>query len=60
MVTRIIMTEFTYSTQMNCRIVFNNPSINAVWFSVKVKAFGGVPAADNPYGSQFMGEWEFN
>ena len=45
---------------MNCRIIFNNPSVNAAWFSVKVKAFGGVVAADNPYGNQFMGEWEFN
>lgn len=59
-VTRIIMTGFTYATQMNCRIVFVNPSNNGVYFSVLVKAFGGTPTASNPYGNQLMGEWEFN
>lgn len=57
MVTRIIMTEFTISPQMNCRIVFVNPAKNAVYFSVKVKAFGGLSSADNPYGNQYFGEW---
>ena len=42
---------------MNCRIVFVNPPTNGVYFSVKVKAFGGVESADNPYGSHYMGEW---
>jgi hypothetical protein len=49
------MTDFTYVTQMNCRIVFNNPPNNAVFFSVLVKAFGGSPTANNPYGNQLMG-----
>jgi hypothetical protein len=55
--TRIIMSEFTYVTQMNCRLVFRTPPNNGVWLSVKVKAFGGQPAANNPYGTQFMGDW---
>jgi hypothetical protein len=59
-VTRVIMTEFTYVTQMNCRLVFVNPPNNGVWFSVKVKAFGGQQSGSNPYGNQYMGEWEFN
>ena len=54
------MTEFTYVTQMNCRLVFVNPANDATYFTIKVKAFGGLPSADNPYGNQYMGEWEFN
>ena len=49
------MTGFTYVSMMNCRIVFVNPTKNAVFFSVRVKAFGGIPTANNPYGNQFMG-----
>lgn len=59
-VTRIIMSEFTYVTQMNCRFVFKTPPIDNTWFSVIVKAYGGLPSSSNPYGNQFMGEWEFN
>lgn len=54
-VTRIIMTDFTYVTQMNCRFVFVNPPNNNAFFSVLVKAFGGTPTANNPYGNQLMG-----
>jgi hypothetical protein len=45
---------------MNCRLVFVNPPTNSAYFSVTVKAFGGVSSPSNPYGTQFMGEWEFN
>ena len=58
--TRIIMTDFTYSSQMNCRFLFMNPETNGAYFSVKVKAYGGDPSATNLYGDKFMGEWEFN
>lgn len=58
--TRIIMTEFTYVTQMNCRFVFINPAQTGVYFSVVVRAFGGAASANNPYGNQYMGFWEFN
>jgi hypothetical protein len=58
--TRIIMTGFTYVSQMNCRFVFINPPNSNVYFSVLVKAYGGTPTATNPYGNQFMGDWEFN
>ena len=58
--TRIIMTDFTYSTQMNCRFVFVNHDRTNTYFSVMVRAFGGTPTADNPYGDKYMGHWEFN
>jgi hypothetical protein len=43
---------------MNCRFIFANPQAGA-YFSVKVKAFGGTKTANNLYGNQFMGEWNF-
>lgn len=59
--TRIIMTDFTYITQMNCRFIFTNPSNVNAYFSIKVKAFGGVTNPDmNLYGNQYMGEWSFS
>jgi hypothetical protein len=58
--TRIIMTDFTYVNQMNCRFVFINPPNSGTYFSVLVKAYGGTPSATNPYGNQLMGDWEFN
>ena len=58
--TRIIMTGFTYQTQMNCRFAFINPSVVNSLFSVNVYAFGGPSSALNPYGNQYMGLWEFN
>ena len=57
--TRIIMTDFTYTTEMNCRFIFTNPESTGRYFSVKVKAFGGTKSATNLYGDTFMGEWEF-
>jgi hypothetical protein len=45
---------------MNCRLVFINPAATGVYFSVVVRAFGGAASASNPYGSQYMGFWEFN
>jgi hypothetical protein len=59
-VTRIIMTDFTYQTKMNCRFTFLNPDNINTYFSVTVRAFGGPPSALNPYGTQYMGSWEFN
>jgi hypothetical protein len=56
-VSRIIMTDFTYQTQMNCRFVFVNPPNTGVYFSVIVRAYGGAPTALNPYGNQYMGSW---
>lgn len=55
--TRIVMTGFTYQTQMNCRFAFINPSNTGVYFSVNIKAFGGASSALNPYGNQYMGFW---
>ena len=55
--TRIVMTGFTYQTQMNCRLAFMNPTSANVYFSVNVKAFGGASSALNPYGNQYMGFW---
>jgi hypothetical protein len=59
-VTRIIMTGFTYQSQMNCRFTFVTPLVANAFFSVTVRAFGGPASALNPYGNQFMGSWEFN
>ncbi len=42
---------------MNCRFVFLTPLTNNAWFSVLVKAYGGLSTASNPYGNKFMGEW---
>ncbi|CAM6005531.1 unnamed protein product [Sphagnum balticum] len=58
--TRIIMTGFTYVSQMNCRFVFNTPAVSNAFFSVIVRAYGGVASASNPYGNYYMGFWEFN
>lgn len=55
--TRIIMTGFTYQTQMNCRLVFVNPPTVNAYFSVIVRAFGGAVSSLNPYGNQYMGVW---
>lgn len=54
-VTRIIMTGFTYQTQMNCRFTFFTPPNANAFFSVTVRAFGGPSSTLNPYGSQYMG-----
>ena len=51
------MTDFTYTSQMNCRFIFKNPDSTNRWLSVKVKAYGGVKTATNLYGDKFMGEW---
>ena len=56
--TRIIMTDFTYVSKMNCRFVFVNP--NAGFVSVKVKAFGGTKSSTNLYGDKYMGSWDFS
>jgi hypothetical protein len=56
-VTRIVMSQFTYVTQMNCRLVFVTPPIANRYFSVIVRAFGGTASATNPYGNQYMGYW---
>jgi hypothetical protein len=56
-VTRIVMTSFTYVTQMNCRLVFNTPPNANRYFSVIVRAYGGAASASNPYGNQYMGFW---
>jgi len=56
--TRIIMTDFTYVSQMNCRFLFYNPdqtSSNYPYFSVNVKAYGGSKSASNLYGDKYMG-----
>lgn len=55
--TRIIMTDFTYQIQMNCRFAFKNPVNTGVYFSVIVRAYGGTLSALNPYGNQYMGSW---
>jgi len=55
--TRIVMTQFTYVTQMNCRLVFVNPPVANRYFSVIVRAFGGTASPTNPYGNQYMGYW---
>ena len=57
--TRIIMTDFTYVSQMNCRLVFTNPETVNSYFSIRVKAYGGTKTASNLYGDKFMGEWDF-
>jgi hypothetical protein len=59
-VTRIIMTGFTYINQMNCRFLFYNQPNTNTYFSVTVRAFGGISSATNPYGNLYMGDWEFN
>ena len=53
--TRIIMTDFTYVSQMNCRFVFGNPEGTGSYFSVKVKAYGGTKSETNLYGDKYMG-----
>lgn len=40
--TKIIMTDFTYITKMNCRFIFINPETAGAYFSVKIKAYGGT------------------
>ena len=57
--TKIIMTDFTYTSEMNCRFIFTNPESTSRYFSVKVKAFGGTKTATNLYGDNYMGEWDF-
>lgn len=53
--TRIIMTDFTYVSTMNCRFIFVNPDNVGSFFSIKVKAYGGAKTATNLYGQQYMG-----
>lgn len=53
--TRIIMTDFTYVSQMNCRFLINNPETVGSYFSVKVKAYGGAKTSTNLYGDKYMG-----
>lgn len=53
--TRIIMTDFTYVSTMNCRFIFVNPDNTNAYFSVKVKAYGGAKTTTNLYGQQYMG-----
>lgn len=53
--TRIVMTDFTYVSTMNCRFIFANPDNVGSFFSVKVKAFGGTRTSTNLYGQQYMG-----
>lgn len=53
--TRIIMTDFTYSTEMNARFIFTNPSVIGSFFSIRVLAYGGERNEDNLYGNTFMG-----
>lgn len=57
--TRIVMTDFTYTAQMNCRFLILNPNNVNAFFSVKVKAFGGDKTETNLYGDKFLGEWDF-
>ena len=59
MSTKIIMTDFTYNTKMNCRFIFINPETDGAFFSVKVKAYGGTRSETNLYGDKYMGEWDF-
>ena len=53
--TRIVMTDFSYDTSMNCRFIFRNPETVNPYFSVKVKAFGGTKSSTNLYGDKYMG-----
>ena len=53
------MTDFSYVSKMNCRIIFKNPQTINSFFSIKVKAFGGTKSASNLYGNKYMGEWDF-
>lgn len=57
--TRIIMTDFTYVSTMNCRFLITNPETVGSFFSVRVRAYGGAKTSSNLYGNQFMGEWNF-
>lgn len=50
------MTDFTYVTQMNCRILITNPNANA-FLTVRVRAFGGPKSASNLYGDRYLGEF---
>ena len=52
--TKIVMTDFTYSSQMNCRFVFKNPSQTSRYITWKVKAYGGVKSSNNLYGDKFL------
>ena len=58
--TRIFMTDFTYVSSMNCRFLINNPETVGSYFTVKVKAYGGVKTSTNLYGDKYMGEWDFS
>jgi hypothetical protein len=53
------MTDFTYTTKMNCRLIFTNPQTSGAYFSVRVKAYGGTGSDTNLYGDRYMGEWNF-
>jgi hypothetical protein len=53
--TKIVMTDFTYVSQMNCRFIFINSDAVNRWLTVKVKAYGGVKSATNLYGDKYMG-----
>lgn len=53
--TRIYMTDFTYVTTMNCRLVFKNPETVGSYFTIRVKAFGGTKSSSNLYGDKYMG-----
>lgn len=53
--TRIIMTDFTYVSVMNCRFLITNPETSGAFFTVRVRAFGGTKSATNLYGNQYMG-----
>lgn len=55
--TRIIMTDFTYVSTMNCRFIFTNPETAGAFLSIKVKAYGGTKSSSNLYGDKYMGEW---
>ena len=54
--TIITMVDFTYSGSIiKARLLFYNPDVNMVWFSIKVKAFAGTPDSSTVFGHQYVG-----
>lgn len=57
--TTIIMTDFNQGTNINVRLMLNNPSNWNVWVSVNVKAYTGTQDELSLYGGNFAGSWNF-
>lgn len=55
----IIMTQFSYSGQINARLLIQNPTATGVFITVHIKAYAGTINTKSTYGMQYAGYWRF-